>query len=128
MKSFTTLLLLTITLSAMAQTKATIMNAIGSGDAEKVGQYMDRNIELCFDDKVDFMTKPQAKRALASFYEKNRPQSFETLHKGESKGEDSRYMIGRYKAHNGNTFRVYVFAKELGSGLIIQEIRFDIQK
>lgn len=123
-----TILSIFFVLQLSGQDHASVMNAIGSGDANQVAQYMDQNIELCFDDKVEFLSKPQAKKALAAFYQENQPMSFNTLHKGNSKGKDSKYLIGEYKADNGNKFRVYIFAKEHGSSSLIQEIRFDVQK
>lgn len=114
--------------TSWSQAKASVFESIGSGDAELVASYMDDNIEICFDDRIDFMTKIQAKKALTSFYKENPPLSFKALHKGNSKGADSKYMIGEYRSQNARNFRVYIFVKNLGSTTLIQEIRFDIQK
>ena len=114
--------------TSWSQANASVFESIGSGDAELVSSYMDDNIEICFDDRIDFMTKIQAKRALASFYKENPPLSFKALHKGNSKGADSKYMIGQYRSQNARNFRVYIFVKNTGTQTKIQEIRFDIQK
>lgn len=121
------ILTLFFAVSLQAQDHSSIMAAVGSGNADQVAAHMDNNIEVCFNDKVEFMTKPQAKKALANFYANNPPKSFDALHKGNSKGADSKYMIANYTAKNGSTYRVYVFAKEVGTTTKIQEIRFDPQ-
>ena len=111
-----------------AQVQTSIFEAVGSGDAPKVSIYMDQNIELCFEDKINFMTKAQAEKALAEFYKENPPLSFKAIHKGNSRGADSNYMIGQYRSKNARNFRVYIFARAQGDSAIIQEIRFDLQR
>jgi hypothetical protein len=110
-----------------AQDQNTFFDAIGSGDAARVVNLMDQSIELCFDDKVEFLSRPEARTALVSFFKKNPPLTFKPLHQGNSKG-DSNYMIGEYRSQNSRKFRVYIFAKDKGSAKVIQELRFDIQK
>lgn len=111
-----------------AQGQTSIFEAVGSGDAARVSKFMDQNIELCFEDKINFMTKAQAEKALADFYKENPPLSFKAIHKGNSKGADSNYMIGQYRSKNARNFRVYIFARAQGDSAIIQEIRFDLQR
>lgn len=111
--------------SAHGQTD--IFEAIRSGNAEQVTKLMDRSVELCFDDKVDFVDRPQASKALAKFFKANPPKSFNRVHKGNSPGADSKYLIGKYVSTNGNSYRVYIFSKNLGSGQVIQELRFDTE-
>ena len=108
-----------------AQTDA--FTAIRSGDADKVATLMDQSIELCFDERVDFLDRSAAARALTKFYEKNPPKSFERVHKGNSPGADSKYVIGKYVSTNGKSYRVYIFSNNLGSGQVIQELRFDTE-
>ena len=127
MRQFILLFTLLTGLSLSAQDQTVIFEAIGSGDAKEVVNLMDQTIELCFDDRVDFMSKSEASKALNSFYKKNPPLTFKSLHQGNSKG-DSNYMIGEYRSQNDRKFRVYIFTKDKGSAKLIQELRFDIQK
>ena len=109
------------------QAQSDVFEAIRSGDAEKVSNLMDRSVELCFDDRVDFVDRPQASKALAKFFKNNPPKSFNRVHKGNSPGADSKYLIGKYVSTNGSSYRVYIFSKNLGSGQVIQELRFDTE-
>lgn len=128
MKYTTIILALALTTTIYGQDKSGIIQAIGSGDTDRLGQFLDKNVEVCFDEKVEFLSKDRAQASLGSFFSKNPPQSFRSLHKGNSKSRDSRYDIGEYRSVNGKIFRVYIFAKELGTSIVIQELRFDTQK
>ena len=119
---------LTLAIVVSGQDRSAIIQAIGSGNADNVARHMDSNVELCFDESVQFLSKDRAKATLSSFFSKNPPASFRSLHKGNSKGKDSQYDIGVYRSTNGKEFRVYIFAKDVGSASLIQELRFDSQK
>ena len=125
MKKFFFLLML---LPALAATDAlnidTINKAISSGDADTLGKYFDESVELSILDEEDIYSKAEAVTKVKSFFAKHQPSGFSKVHEGTSKGNDSRYSIGNLKA-GGGSFRVYVYTKEAGSGVVIQELRFD---
>ena len=106
-----------------AQNAKDVFEAFRGGDVETVVKAMDRDIELCFDDNVEFMDKKQAAFALKAFFKRNPPMSFKRLHNGNSM--QSKYVIARYRSSNGNNFRVYIFAKQGQENFKIQELRFD---
>ncbi|MFT5167769.1 MAG: hypothetical protein ACI8P3_003007 [Saprospiraceae bacterium] len=98
-----------------------ISKAISNGDAEALSQYFDDKVEVSLLDNENLYDKAQAKKALQSFFAKNKPQSYTQVHDGTSKGAGSKYTIGNLKS-NGKVFRVYVYMKVVGEKYTIQEI------
>jgi len=97
-----------------------ISKALGSGDVESLSRYFDESVDI----NDDFYDKAEAKKEVKKFFSKNPPKSFSLIHKGTSKGEDSKYFIGNLNAGSG-TFRVYVYLKVANRQMVIQELRFD---
>ena len=100
-------------------------DALRSGDADKVTQLMDNNVELCFDDKVSFLDRTKANNRLRTFFTDHPPKALAQVHKGDSPGASSKYLIANYTSTKGKRFRVYIFTKKGKSGQKIQELRFD---
>ncbi len=98
-----------------------ISKAISNGDANTLAQYFDDKVEVSILDDDNLFDKAQAKKALANFFAKNKPQSYTQVHDGTSKGAGSKYTIGNLKA-SGKVFRVYVYMKVSGNTYTIQEI------
>lgn len=106
---------------APADNLNSISKAIGNGDANALSQYFDDKVEMAILDDENLMDRNDAKQALNKFFTSHKPQSYNQVHDGTSKGEGSKYTIGNLKA-NGQTFRVYVYMKVSGSDYVIQEI------
>ncbi len=101
-----------------------ITKAIGDGNADALGPFLDNNVEIAVMDKEGTYSKSDAIRVLKDFFAKNKPSSFSQVHQGTSKGQDSEYCIGNLTASTG-TFRVYIYMKVSGGKHVIQELRFD---
>lgn len=101
-----------------------ITQAISSGNANALGSYFDRNVEIAVLDEEDIYSKAEAIKVVQRFFNENQPKSFSQVHKGTSKGSDSQYCIGNMST-GGGTFRVYVYMKTNGGDYLIQELRFD---
>jgi len=100
---------------------SSISKAISNGDATTLSKYFDDKVEVSILDDENLYDKGQAKQALDAFFTKNKPQSYNQVHDGTSKGAGSKYTIGDLKA-NGNLYRVYVYMKVSGRDYTIQEI------
>jgi hypothetical protein len=100
-------------------------DALRSGDADKVTQLMDKNVELCFDDKVSFLDQAKANSRLRTFFSNHPPKSVSQVHKGDSPTASSKYIIANYTSTKGKKYRVYIFTKKGKTGQKIQELRFD---
>lgn len=98
--------------------------ALGSGNADALGQYFDQNVEISISDQEDVYAKAQAIGVVKQFFNQNAPRGFQQMHQGASKGSDAQYCIGNLSTASG-TFRVYLYAKSSGGKFLIQEVRFD---
>ena len=111
----------TLAIAAPPANLSSISKAISKGDANALAQYFDDKVEVSILDDEDLMDKSEARNALQSFFAKNKPQSYNQVHDGTSKGAGSKYTIGNLKA-NGKVYRVYVYMKVSGGKYTIQEI------
>ncbi len=98
--------------------------ALGSGNADALGQYFDQDVEISLADREDVYARTQAVGVVRQFFSQNTPRGFQQMHQGASKGSDAQYCIGNLTTATG-TFRVYLYAKNSGGKFLIQEIRFD---
>ena len=86
-----------------------IINALNSGDANQISNYLNSNVELFIENKNDVFSKPQATEIIADFFRKNRVNSFQLLHKGNK--DAASFVIGTLKTVSGN-FRLYVLTRK----------------
>ena len=86
-----------------------IINALNSGDANQISNYLNSNVELFIENKNDVFSKPQATEIIAEFFRKNRVNSFQLLHKGNK--DAASFVIGTLKTASGN-FRLYVLTRK----------------
>lgn len=126
MKNLLIALIFAIPMLAFTDYESEITKAIGKGDIETLAQYFDETVEICILDLEDLLDKDEAKAAIKSFFEKNKPNSFQVVHNGTSKGQDSKYFIGDLNT-NTSMFRVYVYMKNTSDSYLIQEIRFEMK-
>jgi hypothetical protein len=101
-----------------------IAKALGAGDADALGRYLADNVAISIQDKEQNYSKARATEALRSFFGANKPKSFSQVHQGTSRENSDQYSIGNLNTASGN-YRVYLYLKQSGNSLIIQEIRFD---
>lgn len=101
-----------------------IATALQSGDTNTLATYFDKQVEISVLDEEDLYDQATAKQILATFFAKNKPLSFDQVHKGKSEGKSSVYCIGNLTTAS-KTFRVYVFLKVEGKKQVIQELRID---
>ncbi|TXF90985.1 DUF4783 domain-containing protein [Neolewinella aurantiaca] len=101
-----------------------VCRAIGSGNVEDLAAVMDAEVELSILDKEDLYSRDQAVSELKTFFATNTPSSFGKVHQGASKSADAEYCIGTLATAKG-PFRVYVYVAKKGSGVLLQELRFE---
>lgn len=126
----TTLLLLVLGFANFTSTPPVVqldavIAALSSGDAQAVGTYFDKTVELVLPGVEDIVTKEKATAQLATFFTAHKPKSFTRVHGGTSTGEEGAYVIGTLFTESGK-FRVYLYGK--GSVTpIIQELRIEVE-
>lgn len=101
-----------------------IATAIRKGDANALASYFNATVELVVKGKEGMHTRENARKEVADFFATHRPTSFSVVHKGEARGRASTYCIGDLVT-NQQTFRVYIYMKQVGSETRIVELRFD---
>ena len=100
-----------------------ITAAIKSANVSTLASWFDRNVEITILDDDATYSKAQAEQVVKSFFEKHVPKTFKLIHQGSS-GGSSKYGIGELTTSDG-VFRTYVYLKEVGGKMIIQELRFE---
>lgn len=100
--------------------------AVKTGNAANVAKFFSANVDMKIIDKEDVYSKAQAELILKDFFSKNTLKSFAVIHKGTSKTGDQ-FAIGTYETSAGKKFRTYFLFKKEGSGLTIQQLRFETQ-
>ncbi len=99
--------------------------AIGRGDVEALGGFLDNTVELALPGIDDIFTKAQAKAKLKGFFALHPPKTFTRVHGGTSKGDVGAYVIGSLVSGD-EKYRVYVYG--IGDATPkIQELRIERQ-
>lgn len=122
------LALLMITISqgqASAQGFDNIAASIRKGDAAGLAKYFVGNVEISIKDAQNSYSKSQAEAVLKNFFSLHIPKTFTIVHQGQSP-EGAKYFIGTLSSSAG-TYRTYVYAKQVNTNFVIQEIRFEAQ-
>jgi hypothetical protein len=115
------LLLLGIVASSFVQ-KDEIVDALKSGDAEKLSRYFDQMIDISMPGKSNSYSKGQAEMVLKDFFSMNKVRNFELQHSGSN--PSSNFIIGKLTTVNGS-FRTKVYMRQRGDKQLIQGIEFE---
>lgn len=109
-----------------AYSQADIINdvkeAIKIGASKELSRFLNKNIDLTINGKMDTYSKTQAEHVLKDFFKNNPPSSFIIVHQGASKG-GSPYATGQYMSGN-KTFLVWVRIKKVADKYLIHEMSF----
>lgn len=127
MRNLLLILLLAPTLAFADQGNPTIdavTNALATGNIETLTRYLSDNVEISIQDREQMCNKAKATEVLRGFFSGNQPRGFNQMHRGSSRENSDQYCIGTLNTQNG-IFRVYVYFKSVGTGMLIQEMRFD---
>ncbi len=98
---------------------------IRKGDAAGLSKSFGGNVEISIKDAQNSYSKSQAEAVLKNFFGTHVPKSFNIIHQGQSP-EGAKYFIGTLSTSAG-TYRTYVYAKQVNTTFVIQEIRFEAQ-
>ena len=112
-------------LASFFQTITTdITRSLNEGNTVGLSSFLDNQVEISMSELEATVSKAEATAQLKKFFLKNPVKSFTQAHQGNSKGNDSTYIIGNLNTQNG-IFRVYIYIKIDAGKQYIQEIRFD---
>jgi hypothetical protein len=110
---------------SLAQGFDNIAADIRKGDVSGLSKYFSGNVEINIKDAQNSYSKSQAEAVLKNFFSIHAPKSFTIIHQGQSP-EGAKYFIGTLSTSAG-TYRTYIYAKQINTSSIIQEIRFEAQ-
>lgn len=99
-----------------------VRQAIKIGSSKEFAKHFNTNIDVTVDQSIQTYSKTQAEYVFKDFFKNNPPSSFTIVHQGSSKG-GLPYAIGQYLS-NGQTYRVWMRIKNVGSVYLIHEISF----
>ncbi|MDX2134045.1 MAG: DUF4783 domain-containing protein [Saprospiraceae bacterium] len=101
-----------------------IKRAIGAGDVPALSSYFADNVEISIAGSERLYPKAKAGEVVRGFFNTNKPSGFKQVHQGASRESSDQYCIGNLTTENG-TYRVYIYLKNSGDEVNIQELRFD---
>lgn len=108
---------------AQAEIITDVKEAIKLGSSKEIVKYLNTNIDIAIDGKMDTYSRTQAEFVLKDFFKKNPPSSFTIVHQGASKG-GSPYATGQYASTNDNIYLVWVRIKKVNERFLIHEMSF----
>jgi hypothetical protein len=115
------LLVSSVTLISFVQ-KDEIVDALKSGDVEKLSRHFDQMVDISMPGKSNSYSKGQAEMVLKDFFTMNKVRNFELQHSGSN--PSSNFIIGKLTTANGN-FRTTVYIRQRGDKQLIQDIEFE---
>lgn len=111
-------------LFTIADTFDDLLQAMRNSNAKEIVKNFNSNIELTLLENEGIYSKQQSEQMLKSFFSKYPAKQISFQHKGAS-GQGAQYAIANYETANGK-FRVYIFMKDVGNGLMnIHEFRIE---
>lgn len=115
-------LLLAIVVASSFIQKDEIVDALKSGDAEKLSRHFDQTVDISMPGKSNSYSKGQAEMVLKDFFSMNKVRNFELQHSGSN--PSSNFIIGKLTTANGS-YRTTVYMRQRGDKQLIQGIEFE---
>ena len=126
--TFTLILAFFFSLTSQAQSNkaisSDIVNATRNGDAKKLSEYFNENIELVLPQKSGIFSRSQAEMVLKEFFAQNPPNGFRIIHEGSR--QNASFAIGNYTSGK-EVFRIYYLTKKINNKLFIHQLRIEKQ-
>ena len=107
-----------------AQVPDEVVLSLKTGNASKLSEYFNQNIEMVVLERDDVYSKAQAQQIVATFFNQYKAKGFTIIHQGGKEG--ARYAIGSLITNKG-TFRVYFLVKDAGDKAYIHQLRIEKQ-
>ena len=100
-----------------------IMLAMRNSQTANITKFFSNNVELTLLENEGIYSKQQSEQMLKKFFMQHPPKKVSIQHKGSS-AQGAQYAIITYEATNGK-FRAYIFMKDNGNGLQVNEFRIE---
>lgn len=121
-KPITIFLFMLFATTAIADSFDDVVGAIKMSNAREISRFLNSSVELTINNNEGVYSKQQAEMMLKNFFAQNTFKSIAIQHRGVS--PDAKYAIANYETSQGK-YRVYIFMKDGGNGLLVHELRFE---
>ncbi len=111
-----------IAVQAQSDALSDVVSALKAGNAKALASHFDTNVEITLPNEEGFFSKAQSEQMVKEFFMKNKPNSFQLMHEGES-GGNAVFGIGTLRTSGGN-FRTYVYLKTANGKATVQKLKF----
>lgn len=101
-----------------------IGQAISNGSARDMAAFFGQNVDLYLPRAIGTFSKSQSEIILREFFNRNRPKSYTVVNQGVS-GDGSVFVIGRFTARSGQTYRSYFLLKHVSQSYLLHHVQFD---
>jgi len=109
-------------LSSLASPTENILGAIRNGNADRLSEYFDSNVDLKIVDKENIYSKSQATILVKEFFTSNKISAIELNHEG---GPDTAHFAICNLTTNQGKYRVYFLFKNINGKYYIQKFRIE---
>lgn len=100
-----------------------MMVAMKNAQTTSITKFFSNSVELTLLENEGIYSRQQSEQMLKNFFAQHPPKSVNLQHKGSS-AQGAKYAIITYEASNGK-FRTYIFMKDNGQGLQVNEFRIE---
>ena len=100
-----------------------MMQSMKSSQTIGLTKFFSSSVELTLLENEGIYSKQQSEQMIKNFFVQHPPKNVNLQHKGSS-AQGAKYAIITYEASNGK-FRVYIFMKDNGQGLQVNEVRIE---
>ncbi len=100
-----------------------VIGFMKSSNSSSISKMMNTNVELTLIENEGMYSRQQAEMMIKNFFNQNPAKSIVIQHRGAA-AQGAKYAIAVYES-NGIKYRVYIFMKDAGNGLLIHELRFE---
>lgn len=100
-----------------------VANALKTGNAKEVANFFNNNVALTILNDEGIYSKQQAEVMMRNFFAQRPSKNVTIQHRGAS-AQGARYAVAIYESNDGK-YRVYIFMKNAGNGMLIHELRIE---
>lgn len=113
-----------IQLGLSAQSNDQIFEALSTKNISFLSERFTDKVDICLDDKQDFVSKKKAISTLQLFLDDINPRKIVKKHKGASDSKNTNYRVATLVSEKGK-YRVFIYYEKVGGEKKISEIRMD---